>query len=163
MRLCISNGVSGRYCALSHCWGRPSSGHFPARTTKATLESNQIGIDEGSLSKAFREAIAAARHLSIDFMWIDSLCITQDDKEDWERESSNMASIYKNAWLVIAATQAKHSGIGCFTDCNDKITPCFDIPLINGKVAPVFLRHQRGSQNYIFHRALTYDKYQDVR
>jgi hypothetical protein len=43
---------------------------------------------------------------------IDSLCIIQDDKEDWEVESSNMASTYSGAFLVIGASGARDSSEG---------------------------------------------------
>lgn len=36
-------------------------------------------------------------------MWIDSLCIVQDDKEDWEKESTTMARIYRNACFTLCA------------------------------------------------------------
>jgi hypothetical protein len=138
IKLRSSAGLVGHYCALSHCWG--SSSNNPVRTTIATLASHQSKIEEGSLSKSFREAIALARHLSIQYIWIDSLCIIQDDPEDWAKESANMASIYQNAYLVIAATQAEHSGIGCFSARFDKSTLCFEIPQVNGQDAPVYIR-----------------------
>ena len=41
--------------------------------------------------------------LNIKFLWIDSLCIIQDDQSDWEVESSLMAEIYSNVKLTIVA------------------------------------------------------------
>jgi hypothetical protein len=49
------------------------------------------------------------------YLWIDSLCICQDDSEDWERESANMAAVYSNSYLTIAATNAKNNAVGCLT------------------------------------------------
>jgi hypothetical protein len=43
-----------------------------------------------------------------------SLCICQDDIEDWNRESAKMASVYSNAYLTIAAALAKDTSVGCF-------------------------------------------------
>jgi hypothetical protein len=45
-------------------------------------------------------------------MWIDSLCIIQDDTEDWERESGLMATVYGNADLVIGATSVADGSFG---------------------------------------------------
>ncbi|CAO2655587.1 Nn.00g043900.m01.CDS01 [Neocucurbitaria sp. VM-36] len=138
IKLRPGTGLTGRYCALSHCWGTSNP---PARTTRVNLQSRQAKIDENTLSKTFRDAIALARHLSIRFMWIDSLCIIQDDKEDWEKESANMASVYRNAYLVITATRAEHGDIGCFSDRQEPMF-CFDIPQGNGQKAPVYLRNE---------------------
>lgn len=39
--------------------------------------------------------------LGVRFIWIDSLCIIQDDPDDWNQEALRMASYYQNAWLTI--------------------------------------------------------------
>lgn len=54
------------------------------------------------------------QHLGIRYLWVDSLCICQDDPEDWARESSRMADIYSNAYLVIAANRSADASGGCF-------------------------------------------------
>jgi hypothetical protein len=38
--------------------------------------------------------------------------IVQDDKDDWERESARMASIYSQSYLSIAATRATNCDEG---------------------------------------------------
>ncbi|KAK1502880.1 hypothetical protein CTAM01_04869 [Colletotrichum tamarilloi] len=37
-----------------------------------------------SLSKTFQDAVLVTRRLGIKYIWIDSLCIIQDSKLDWE-------------------------------------------------------------------------------
>lgn len=56
------------------------------------------------------------RRLGVRYMWIDSLCICQDDVKDWERESSRMAAVYSNAYLTIAATGSSDADGGLFFD-----------------------------------------------
>jgi hypothetical protein len=115
--------ATGRYCALSHCWGT-SLTPVP-KTTRATLASRQTQITESELSETFRNAITLSRHLSVRYIWIDSLCIIQDDVNDWKTESTKMASVYANAYLVIAATQAEHGDVGCFSNrFDDKSGSC---------------------------------------
>ncbi|KAI0543276.1 hypothetical protein F4679DRAFT_569372, partial [Xylaria curta] len=63
---------------------------------------------------SFRDAIGTIRALGHDLIWIDSLCIIQDDEQDWQRESSRMASTYRHAALTIAVTRAMNSEMGCF-------------------------------------------------
>jgi len=52
--------------------------------------------------------------LGYENIWIDSMCIVQDDPADWGFESLKMASIYENAVLTIAATNSKDSRGGLF-------------------------------------------------
>ena len=68
------------------------------------------------LSKTFQDAIVLTRNLGYQYIWIDSLCIIQDDEVDWQIESSKMADIYENAAVTISANTAKDGSGGLFTD-----------------------------------------------
>lgn len=96
------------YVALSHCWG----GGIPARTVKDNLETRLRGFSVAELPQNFRDAIQVTRSLGIRFLWIDSLCIIQDDADDWEQEAVNMGSVYTHAYLTIAATRSPDSESG---------------------------------------------------
>ncbi|KAI7776248.1 hypothetical protein LA080_005535 [Diaporthe eres] len=50
--------------------------------------------------------------LGIKYVWIDSICIVQQDTADWENEASMMAGYYQNAWLTVAATRTVVEGGG---------------------------------------------------
>jgi hypothetical protein len=96
------------YVALSHCWGDAQ----PLRTTSETLLSFQTEIPAHELPPTFSDAIYIARALGFTHIWIDSLCIIQDNESDWEYQSSIMASIYSNADLVLAVAAAKSANEG---------------------------------------------------
>ncbi|KAI9154740.1 HET-domain-containing protein [Paramyrothecium foliicola] len=108
--LLVSNGLTGEYVALSHCWG----GYSQNMTTKATYKANQQRIDMASLPKTFQDAIKVTRQLGIRYIWIDSLCIIQDDEHDWYREAEKMGLVYEHAYCTIAAAAAADGSIGCF-------------------------------------------------
>lgn len=101
----------GRYFTLSHCWGL--SPQFT--TTRATIEERRKAIRVDELPKTFQDAVVITRHLGARYLWIDSLCICQDDREDWAVQSSKMADIYANSYLSIAALNAASDSVGCFT------------------------------------------------
>jgi len=107
-----TKGLDGKYIALSHCWG----GRACTMTTTASLDSHRQGIGIDILSKTHKEAIVATRELGLRYIWIDSLCIVQDDPEDWFREAHLMGSVFENAFCTIAATGAKDGSIGLFID-----------------------------------------------
>lgn len=101
-----------RYATLSHCWGKKSF--------ICLLRHNFLGftneIPQVALSKTFSDAIQVARSLGFEYIWIDSLCIIQDDPRDWEMESGIMADIYGSSCLNIAATASPDGKKGCFFD-----------------------------------------------
>ncbi|KAF1985363.1 HET-domain-containing protein [Aulographum hederae CBS 113979] len=104
-----TDGEHASYACLSYCWGTVL--HFT--TTKATLDARKSGIDILDLPKTFQDAILIVSGLGVRYLWIDCLCICQDDVKDWERESSKMASIYSNSYIAIAAAAAVDSTQGC--------------------------------------------------
>lgn len=88
--------MTSEYITLTHCWGE---GGAQLKTTKASLSRFEHRIPDKMLCKTYKDAIALTHALGISFLWIDSLCIIQDDAADWEAESGNMASIYENSYL----------------------------------------------------------------
>ena len=74
-----------------------------------------------------------ALSFDIRYLWIDSLCIIQDDKEDWSQESCQMCEVYGNSFLNIAAAGAKDGSEGCFfEDDRERINKFSVETTING-------------------------------
>lgn len=121
-RLYETSGEPGDYIALSHCWG----GAQPLRTTKETICSLKTCIPWAELPNTFQDAIKVTRGLGIRYLWIDSLCIIQDDAQDWEREAANMAVIFEAAYLTIAATAATNGSVCSFSGPYRLPFPCYE-------------------------------------
>ncbi|KAI1743163.1 heterokaryon incompatibility protein-domain-containing protein [Xylaria scruposa] len=97
---------TGKYVALSHRWGPPGEQQAFC-TFKRDIEGQEERIIEmGSLPKTFQDAIHITRGLGVLQLWIDSLCIIQDDKDDWNRESQLMEQVFSSAYCTLAATCA---------------------------------------------------------
>ncbi|KAH8588004.1 heterokaryon incompatibility protein-domain-containing protein [Bisporella sp. PMI_857] len=94
-----------KYIALSHCWG----GATPLRTEKGTIEAHRKAMKFEDLPELFQDAVTVTRNLGMQFLWIDSLCIIQDDENDWQREAKRMQDIFASAYCTIAASTAKNS------------------------------------------------------
>jgi len=80
---------------------------------KGNLSARTFGIPWIELTQTFQDAVTITRDIGVPYVWIDSLCIVQDDREDWAKEAARMASVYKYAYLVIAATSSKNGDDGC--------------------------------------------------
>lgn len=83
-------------------------------TTTATLARNLTGIPRHMLSKTFKDTIKLLRKLGIDYVWIENMCIIQDDPADWTAEAVKMGIIYENSLLTIAATISKDGNVGLY-------------------------------------------------
>ena len=95
------------YAALSYCWGADMTGIIT--TTTLNLSAHSQGVPLKTLPKSIADAVAVCRGINIRYLWVDALCILQDDTDDWRTESSQMAAIYINSEVTIAA----HTAASC--------------------------------------------------
>ncbi|KAK2051810.1 heterokaryon incompatibility protein [Colletotrichum caudatum] len=97
-----------RYIALSHCWGQLKENERFCLYQRNHSEL-EVHIDFDRLPKTFRDAITVTRGLGIEYIWIDTLCIIQDDANDWVKESSKMETVFSAAYCTLSAASAASS------------------------------------------------------
>jgi len=114
-----------RYAALSYVWGEQSMlmhglarvfrvSSRPVRACKAQVRSMEV---EGALArldlpKTIREAMALARDLGETHLWVDALCVVQDDPSDLAIQIPQMDVIYANAAFTIVAASGDSAEAG---------------------------------------------------
>lgn len=98
----MKNSPSENYCALSYCWG----GEQSIKSTRATLAKWLDHLPWEQLPRTLRHAAIVCHSLNIRYLWIDAFCIIQDDDKDKATEISDMANVYRNSTLTIAASRA---------------------------------------------------------
>ncbi|KAF4465672.1 HET-domain-containing [Fusarium albosuccineum] len=96
-------GQLGRYTALSYCWGCPQI----CETTKANVSARLGGFSASELSSSLQDAIRITRALGIPYLWVDAICIIQDDK---------------NPTLTICASRSQQAEKGFLQDWSDPDT-----------------------------------------
>ena len=128
------------YAALSHCWG----GEVPMKTTTSNYDAQQNHIAVDNLPSNFKDAIEVTRRLGLRYLWIDALCIIQDDLSDWEVESREMSSIYGDAHVVIGADGAKGAEDGFLQD-----SPEYNSMHADGKFALVAVVDDEQADVYV--------------
>lgn len=79
-----------KYAALSSCWGDKEDAKTQLKIERATLEQRLKGIYRETMTPAIRDAVELTRAVGLRYIWIDPLCIVQDDTTDWSYESGQM-------------------------------------------------------------------------
>lgn len=105
-----SRGQLDRYVALSHRW----EANLSFKTTLANLDEHKQCIPLSTLPNTFQDAVVVCRAVGIQYLWIDAICIVQDSPEDWGKEASRMAAIYRDAVFTISALDSASSNGGLF-------------------------------------------------
>lgn len=105
----FSSEVCEPYVALSYCWG----GDQPYKTTRARIRSEDMHLNWHSLPTTIQDAIKVTVGLGFHYLWVDSLCIVQDDAQFQKaRHIAQMPQIYSNAVVTLAASKASRAAAG---------------------------------------------------
>lgn len=121
----IENGDTEPYVALSYCWGQDQA----FKTTLANQVDMEAGVPVSLLPKTIQDAVNLTSELRIRLLWVDSLCLVQDDEDELAKEIANMQHYYGNSCITISAATAKSCGEGFLRDKPELHTSEDDIPV----------------------------------
>jgi hypothetical protein len=105
--------ANANYVALSYVWGTTMS-----HSDTPAMEYDRAHNLDPNITKTIRDAVAAAKGLGYKYLWVDKLCIDQDNAEEKHHQISHMDSIYGSADMTIIAA--------CGQDCH------YGLPGVNG-------------------------------
>lgn len=139
VRLAETQGnMQGTYACLSYCWGYWNN--QTGRTTRDNLSSYRTGIPLNELPDTVIDAIHLCYKLGFRFLWVDRLCIVQDDEKDWLQEASKMCEVYSRSALTLT------------------------VPICNESSQSFLAKRQKGFQEQDMFSAITYpDKDSDSK
>ncbi|KAI1471764.1 HET-domain-containing protein [Daldinia caldariorum] len=92
-----------QYATLSYCWGPPEDSSRQFKTETSSFQKRTVGFGIDQASPILRDAVRVAQTLGIRYLWVDAVCIIQDDKQDWYKESSQISLIFQNSALTICS------------------------------------------------------------
>jgi hypothetical protein len=108
----MQDAVVPQYIALSYVWGGAPTVRL-TRVNKSTLLQPRSLLNEwNSLPRTIHDAIVLVRKLGVEYLWVDSLCLVQDDDEDIKQGVDAMDKIYSKAWLTIIAAHGIDADAG---------------------------------------------------
>ncbi|KAF4893755.1 putative serine/threonine-protein kinase [Colletotrichum fructicola] len=97
-----------KYVALSHCWGKLEDNQRFC-LFKGNIDQFHASITFDLLPQNFKDAVIVTRGLGLQYLWIDSVCIVQDDAKDWQIESAKMEEVFSSAYVTLSAVSATSS------------------------------------------------------
>lgn len=108
---CPSKGTP--YIALSYCWG----GQQPHQLTRSRLSAyTEGGIPWSTIPKTIQDGIRVTETFGYSMIWVDSLCIVQDDEENMSQELTGMEQVYRSAVFTIVAACSDGAEKGFLAD-----------------------------------------------
>jgi len=104
---CTPEGV--QYAALSYVWGDYTYPRLDSRTIKRYFHKGALAPESVHLPRAIIDAMEVARGVGLQYLWVDALCIKQDDDSERDTQISQMDKIYKNAVVTIVAADGTNA------------------------------------------------------
>lgn len=118
-RIVETMGRTGLYAALSYCWGQVNESRMSTLTTDNSIELIK-SLPMEQLPDTIRDALTVTRELGLRYLWVDALCILQNDESDWLREAKNMGAVYQKAAITIAVLGKRDSFSGFLKDSENQ-------------------------------------------
>ena len=128
-RIMETMGMRAEYLTLSYCWGQGKKLLSTRGSGLYEQFRRKLPVDD-TMPKTFRESLQVTTALGYRYLWIDALCIIQDDPEDVGKEMAKMGDIYRQSKLTIFAANGSDTDTGLFCDrdargsksCNIQVT-----------------------------------------
>jgi hypothetical protein len=109
----IRPSLAVNYVALSYCWGGTQT-----ILTKKLKKNWETSINKDQLPQTIQDAIFVTMRLDVEYIWIDSLCIIQEDSIEMAEEIAKMVDVYSFAIFTLAASSAATAHEGFLQDRN---------------------------------------------
>ena len=100
------------YSTLTYVWGGSRQLELTRSTYSQLTTPDSLLRQWEDIALTIRDAINICERMGIPYLWVDSLCILQDDPEDKKVQLPAMSAIYGGAELSIVAADGENSWAG---------------------------------------------------
>ena len=102
--------LTEKFAALSYVWGPNVA---PCLTSDSMRQcSSTGGLRDIKFPRTIIDAIQFVKCIGMRYLWVDSLCIVQNDDDDKRQQLTIMDSIYASAELLIVAAAGSDANAG---------------------------------------------------
>ncbi|KAF3033298.1 hypothetical protein E8E11_003213 [Didymella keratinophila] len=135
---------------------------FISRCDKFSIDSLRDGIHISLLPRLYQDAIELTKAIGKRYIWIDSLCIIQDSREDWASECERMSDIYSNCYMTISAMSYENNARGLRHIRVEDVPPHHSLCLLPGRPGThVYVRSaidHKSRKDYLKYRAWAFQE-----
>ncbi|KAI4599481.1 hypothetical protein KJ359_001923 [Pestalotiopsis sp. 9143b] len=136
------------YATVSYVWGTT---YMAYRLVTARYDEfrQHLPVRSEAMQKTLRDVMAVVDSLGIRYIWVDALCIIQDNSEDWERTAPLMEELYGNGKVNICAAAGSDAYRGVPGSVHtprttqQPVTQCFGLDLIAVKPVESRIRYTK--------------------
>lgn len=100
------------YLALSYVWGTDVSLKLTTENVEEISREGALENPKYKLPKTVLDAMTTCKKCGQRYLWVDLLCIVQDDKKDKDEEIRKMDKIYGSAVATIIAADGRDMNYG---------------------------------------------------
>ncbi|KAI3332232.1 HET-domain-containing protein [Xylariaceae sp. AK1471] len=112
-QMCITYiGPSARYVALSYVWGGVPVPYLLRANKKELMRPFALQACYNTIPLTIQNAIELVHKMNIEYLWVDALCLVQDDREDMDIGINAMSIIYEHAYFSIIAADGLNADSG---------------------------------------------------
>lgn len=108
----VETTVLDNYVALSYVWGDVSNFRLTKANRPTLLKPNSLNRVSHLLPETIKDTIVFTRRLGCRYLWVDALCLLQNDTEDLALGVNAMDLIYERAWLTVVASCGHDANAG---------------------------------------------------
>lgn len=101
-----------KYLALSYVWGGGPVFRLTTSNKNALMQPGALPRIFWRLPKTIQDAIELVRALDQRYLWVDTLCLVQNDTLDLQKGVDVMGTIYERAIMTIIAASGSDSNAG---------------------------------------------------
>ncbi|KAH6850144.1 heterokaryon incompatibility protein-domain-containing protein [Chaetomium sp. MPI-CAGE-AT-0009] len=102
----VTSTTACLYAALSYVWGGPQAMTLTRKTVDQLDKPGAITPEHPQLGRTIADALRLCKVINYRYLWVDALCICQDDGEDVAMQVAQMDRIYQCAALTIVQASA---------------------------------------------------------
>ena len=112
-RMCLVDLKHGeRYVALSYVWGGVDQFLLTKNTEALYRREGTLQQAWKFIPKTIQDSIKLVREIGEPYLWVDAICIVQDDPEDQQAQIAEMGKIYGNSILTICICCGEDANYG---------------------------------------------------